>query len=103
MGEAASAALHSSDMVAIRFLSLPILNWPFLIFSANSISANGDRRIVESFEPEHRSDPLFDSPVVLFEPGCSGIGSIGLSLVGGVRPLPLVPALRDAMPHRRPA
>jgi hypothetical protein len=29
-------------------------------------SADGDRRVVESFEPEHRPDPLFDSPVVLF-------------------------------------
>src|SRR5215470_14015359 len=29
-------------------------------------SANGDRRVVESFEPEHRPDPLFDSPMVLF-------------------------------------
>ena len=36
-GQAASATLHSSDMVAFRFLSLPVLNWPFLIFSANSI------------------------------------------------------------------
>jgi hypothetical protein len=25
-------------------------------------SANGDRRVVESFEPEHRPSPLFDSP-----------------------------------------
>src|SRR5579864_4785663 len=29
-------------------------------------SANGDRRVVESLEPEHRPSPLFDSPVVLF-------------------------------------
>src|SRR5580704_12182277 len=25
-------------------------------------SANGDRRVVESFEPQHRPSPLFDSP-----------------------------------------
>ena len=29
-------------------------------------SANGDRCVVESFETQHRPDPLFDSPVVLF-------------------------------------
>jgi hypothetical protein len=37
MGQAASAALHSSDMVALHPPSLLVLNWPFLIFSANSI------------------------------------------------------------------
>ena len=30
-------------------------------------SANGDRRVVESFEPEHRPNPLFHSPVILFD------------------------------------
>jgi hypothetical protein len=30
-------------------------------------STNGDRRVVESFEPEHRPNPLFDSPMVLFD------------------------------------
>ena len=30
-------------------------------------SANGDCRVVESFEPQHRSNPLFDSAVVLFD------------------------------------
>ena len=34
---AASAALHSSDMVALQPPSLPVLNWPFLIFPANSM------------------------------------------------------------------
>ena len=29
-------------------------------------STNDDCRVVESFEPEHRPSPLFDSPVVLF-------------------------------------
>jgi len=29
-------------------------------------AANGDRRVVESFEFEHRPDALFDSLVVLF-------------------------------------
>src|SRR6266852_8283652 len=37
MGQAASAALHSSDMLGLHLPSLPVLNWPFLIFSANSI------------------------------------------------------------------
>jgi hypothetical protein len=30
-------------------------------------SANGDGCVVESFEPEHRPNPLFDSAVVLFD------------------------------------
>ena len=30
-------------------------------------STNGNRRVVESFEPEHRPDPQFDSPVVLVQ------------------------------------
>src|SRR5215472_11325350 len=30
-------------------------------------SADRDPRIVESFEPEHRPDPLFHSPMVLFD------------------------------------
>jgi len=61
-------APHSTVPTCSLFDSpdLPVLNWPFLIFSANSISANGDGRVVESFEPEHRPDALFDSPVVLF-------------------------------------
>src|SRR5262245_53068011 len=29
-------------------------------------STNRDRRVVESFESEHRPNPLFDSPMVLF-------------------------------------
>jgi hypothetical protein len=29
-------------------------------------SANSDRCVVESLEPENRPSPLFDSPVVLF-------------------------------------
>ena len=39
------------DMLALQLPNLPILNWPFWIFSAISIPANGDRRVVESFEP----------------------------------------------------
>jgi hypothetical protein len=35
--QAASAASHNSDIVAFRPPSLPVLNCPFLIFSANSI------------------------------------------------------------------
>ena len=35
--QAASAAFHNSDMVAFRPPNLPVLNCPFLIFSANSI------------------------------------------------------------------
>jgi hypothetical protein len=30
-------------------------------------SANGDCRVVESFESQHRPNPLFDSAVVLFD------------------------------------
>jgi hypothetical protein len=37
MAQAASAPLHSSDMPGLRLPNLPVLNWPFLIFSANSI------------------------------------------------------------------
>jgi hypothetical protein len=37
-----------------------------LILSADSIGANGDCCVVESFESEHRPCPLFDSLVVLF-------------------------------------
>jgi hypothetical protein len=37
-----------------------------LIFSANSIPLT-DRRVVESFESEHRPNSLFDSPMVLFD------------------------------------
>jgi hypothetical protein len=48
-------------------LSLPILNRPFLIFSANSIPLLVIARVVESFEPQHRPNPLFHSPVVLFD------------------------------------
>jgi hypothetical protein len=47
-GQAVSAALHSD---LLRQLD----------------SANSDRCVVESFEPERRPDPLFDSPVVLFD------------------------------------
>src|SRR5215471_7363645 len=35
--QAASAAFHNSDRGDIRIPSLPVLNWRFLIFSANSI------------------------------------------------------------------
>jgi hypothetical protein len=35
--QAASAALHSSDMLGLELPNLPVLNWSFLIFSANSI------------------------------------------------------------------
>jgi hypothetical protein len=38
-----------------------------LIFSAKFDTANRDRRVVESFESEHRPNPLFDSPMVLFD------------------------------------
>jgi hypothetical protein len=37
MGQAASAALHISDMLGLQLPDLPVLNWPFLNFSANSI------------------------------------------------------------------
>src|SRR5450755_529265 len=37
MGQAASAAFHSSVIVALHPPSLPVLNCPFLIFSASSI------------------------------------------------------------------
>jgi len=65
--QAASAAFHSSDRVDIRIPSLPVLNWRFLIFSAKLDAPNGDRRVVESFEPQHRPNPLFHSPVILFD------------------------------------
>ena len=53
-------------MVALQPPSLPVLNWPFLDLLRQLDSANGDSRVFESFEPQHRSNSLFDSPVVLF-------------------------------------
>src|SRR5229473_6462202 len=61
-------------------------------------STNGDRRVVESFEPEHRPDPLFDSPVLLFNEVVQVLVGSDSHILGNS-----FPALRDAMPHRRPA
>jgi hypothetical protein len=69
-GQAANAAFQSSDMVNFRFPNLPVLNWPFfalLDLLCQLDSTNSDRRVVESFEAEHRSNPLFHPPVVLFD------------------------------------
>src|SRR5580704_1568384 len=65
-------------------------------------SANGDGCVVESFESEHRLDPLFDSPVVLFDEIVQLLPRSD-SHSWEVRPSPSFPAPRDAMPHRRPA
>ena len=53
-------------MVALRPPSLPVLNWPFLIFSANSISLMVTAAFSNRLNPQHRSNSLFDSPMVLF-------------------------------------
>jgi hypothetical protein len=46
MCQAASAAFHSSVIVALHPPSLPILNCPFLIFSASSIQPKpGGRQV----------------------------------------------------------
>jgi hypothetical protein len=65
-------------------------------------SANGYRRVVESFEPEHRPNPLFDSPVVLFNEVVQVLAPIGVSHFWKVRPPPSFPALRYTMRDRRP-
>src|SRR5215470_8636758 len=64
--------------------------------SANSFPLMADCRVVESFESQHRTDPLFDSAVVLFDE----IGSIALLLDVDVPRSPSSPALRDATPHK---
>ena len=51
-------------MVAFQLLSLPVLNWPFLIFSANSIPLIVTAALSNRLNP---SNSLFDSPVVLFD------------------------------------
>jgi hypothetical protein len=63
--QAASAAFHSSDIVALHPPSLPVLNCPFLIFSVLD-SANSDGRVVESLHSQHRPDSLLHSPIFLF-------------------------------------
>src|SRR5215471_3977271 len=65
--QAASGAFHSSDMVASAPPRLPVLNCPFLIFSANSIPLIVTTPWSNSFEPEHRPDPLLHSTMVLFD------------------------------------
>jgi hypothetical protein len=64
-------------------------------------SANGDCRVVESFESQHRPNPLFDAAVVLFDEIVQVLGSIALLLDVEVRRSPSSPALRDVTPRRR--
>ena len=66
-------------------------------------SANSDRRVVESLESPHWPNPLFHSPVVLFDQVVQGLARSDQPSVGGVRLLLSFPGLRDAMPPRRPA
>src|SRR5712691_705067 len=75
--QAASAAFHNSDIVAFRPPSLPVLNCPFLIFSANSIP-----EIVTAA----LSNRLNPSP----------------SPAAEARRSASFPAPHDAKPHRRP-
>jgi hypothetical protein len=56
---------------------------------------------VESFESQHRPNPLFDSAVVLLDEIVQIFGSIALLLGAEVRRSPSVPAARDATPHIR--
>jgi hypothetical protein len=66
-------------------------------------SANRDRRVVESFESEHRPNSLFDSPMVRFDEIVQVLTRSHFLLVAKGRRSPSFPALRDAMPHRHPA
>jgi len=66
MGQAASAALHSSDKLRFPAPELAVFELAVLDLLRQLDSANGDSRVVESFEPEHRPNSLFDSSVVLF-------------------------------------
>jgi hypothetical protein len=46
---------------------LPCVELTLLDLLRQLDSANGDCRVVESFESQHRPNPLFDSAVVLFD------------------------------------
>jgi uncharacterized protein (TIGR03435 family) len=66
-GQAASAALHSSDMVALRILSLSVLNWPFLdllrqLDSANVTARDRAHWYLISVAPDARKPQSFDTP-----------------------------------------
>src|SRR4029453_3151540 len=47
--------------------SLPVLNCPFLIFSASSTPLITTAAVPKPFKPQHRSQPVLHSPVVLFD------------------------------------
>src|SRR6516165_11811578 len=49
------------------FPELPCLELTLLDLLRQLDSANGDCRVVESFESQHRPNPQFESPVVLFD------------------------------------
>ena len=46
---------------------LACLELPFLDLLRQLDSADRDHRIFESFEPEHRADPVFHAPMILFD------------------------------------
>ena len=63
---AARAACQISGILAVRPPSLPILNCPFLIFSANSMPPIATAAVRKLFKPSI-AQPLLDSPMVLFD------------------------------------
>src|SRR6266481_5552359 len=63
--QAASAEFHSSVIVALHPPSLPVLNCPFLIFSASSIPEIVTAALSNRLNPQHRPDSLLHSPMVL--------------------------------------
>jgi hypothetical protein len=64
--QAASAAFQFRHR-RFPFPELPCLELTLFDLLRQLDSANGDCRVVESFESQHRPNPLFDSAVVLFD------------------------------------
>ena len=65
--QAASTAAQISGAVVALPLSGLRLNWCFLIFAASWNAADGHGRRLESLEPEHRPDALFNPAMVLLD------------------------------------
>jgi len=65
--QAAKAACQISGILILSPPSLPVLNWPFLIFSASSIPLDHNRCVSEAFQAQHRTKPLLHTPVILFD------------------------------------
>ena len=72
---AANVACQISGIVAIGPLSLPILNWPFLIFSANSMPPITIAAIRKLFNP-----PLVKMSLRYWEPGRALLRKVQVAL-----------------------